>query len=581
MTVSVEFFRQVPLFVDLSDELLGQLAREAGEVRLRAGEWLFREGDEADRLYLIRSGRLEVVDEGPPEILIRVLRRGEAVGELALLQGGTRTASVRARRDADLIELSRDRFEALIAGEPSFAVGLTRAMGAQLAVNRAPAAAGERPSTVAVLALDEGIPASRCARLLAGQLARHGRVEQLSYDPDWTEEAMSLALGRAEESAERVVLAGTSHLIDDPWNEFCLREADLVVALTSGRLEAGWAQQPNGLRGCELLGTGPGLPPETMTALQPREAQVVRDGAELERAIEVLARRISGRSLGIVFSGGGARAFAHVGAVEEFEAAGLRIDRVAGVSLGSLVGAGVAMGHSSDELAELFHFGFVENNPTGDYSVPLYSLIRGERTEDLLEHMFGELRIEELEKRFFCLSCDLVAREPVLHRTGLVREAVLASLSIPGVFPPIPTSDGKLLVDGGVLDNLPVEKMARLNEGPIIAVDVTGQMGDFRRPARPGITRLKRPLRRALTGRENELPRLAETIVRTVTVGSIDTAEAAGRHADLVVQPEVGAIGLLEWGELERAREAGRQAARAALEGPHEWLDEYRGKDHP
>ena len=127
MTVSVEFFRQVPLFVDLSDELLGQLAREAGEVRLRAGEWLFREGDEADRLYLIRSGRLEVVDEGPPEILIRVLRRGEAVGELALLQGGTRTASVRVRRDADLIELSRDRFEALIAGEPSFAVGLTRA----------------------------------------------------------------------------------------------------------------------------------------------------------------------------------------------------------------------------------------------------------------------------------------------------------------------------------------------------------------------------------------------------------------------------------------------------------------------
>ncbi|MBK8295423.1 MAG: patatin-like phospholipase family protein [Solirubrobacterales bacterium] len=581
MTVSVEFFRQVPLFADLSDELLVQLAGEAGEVRARAGEWLFREGDEADRLYLIRSGRLEVVDEGPPETLIRELRRGQAVGELALLQRGTRTASVRARRDADLIELSRDRFEALISGEPSFAVGLTHAMGAQLAANRAPAESRELPSTIAVLALDEGMSAPRYAGRLAESLAHHGSVEQLSSDPNWTREAMSLALGKAEESAERVVMTGTSHLVEDPWNEFCLREADLVVALTSGHPAAGWIQRPNSLQGCCLLGMGSGLPRVTVGALQPRETQVVADGAELEEAIEVLARRISGRSLGIVLSGGGARAFAHVGAMEEFEAAGLKIDRVAGVSLGSLVGAGIAMGHSSNELAEIFHIGFIENNPTGDYSVPLYSLIRGKRTEDLLERMFGEIRIEELQKRFFCLSCDLVGREPVLHQTGLVREAVLASLSIPGVFPPIPTPEGRLLVDGGVLDNLPVETMARSNEGPIIAVDVTGQMGDFRRSARPGITRLKRPLRRALTGRENELPRLAETIVRTVTVGSIDTAEAARRHADLVVQPEVGAIGLLEWGALERAREAGRLAARAALEGPHDWLEDCRGKDHP
>ena len=577
MGIDPDYFGQVPMFADLSDELLAQLAEEAGEVSLGAGEWLFREGDSADRLYVIRSGRLEIVDEGPPEVLIREMRRGQALGELALLTGRSRTASVRARRDAELIELGRDRFEALISDEPAFAVGLTRSMGSQLAANRAPALSRERPSTIAVFALDDGMSATDYAGRLTESFRLHSRVEQLSGDPERPPEEMALLLARAEESVDVVVLAAESPLPRDPWNEFCLREADLLVAFTAGRPSAAWAERLESLHGCELLGTGPGVSPEIVAALQPRDAQIAADQPALEYAIEVLARRISGKSLGVVFSGGGARAFAHLGVIEELEAAGLRIDRVAGVSLGSVVGAGVAMGRSAEELVELFRTGFIETNPTGDYSAPLYSLIRGRRTDDLLEGMFGQLRIEELEKRFFCLSCDLVARESVVFRTGRVKNAVLASLSIPGVFPPIPTPEGRLLVDGGVLDNLPVEEMARSNEGPIIAVDVTGQMEDFRRPVRPGVERLKRPLRRMLTGSENGLPRLAETIVRTVTVGSIDTSEAAGRHADLVIQPQVNGVGILEWNQLDRVREAGRLAARSALEDSPDWLDDYGG----
>ena len=179
--------------------------------------------------------------------------------------------------------------------------------------------------------------------------------------------------------------------------------------------------------------------------------------------------------------------------------------------------------------------------------------------------MFGELRIEELPLRFFCLSCDLIAREAVLHRTGRVVDAVYPSAAIPGVFPPVATRDGRLLVDGGVLDNLPVATMARTGEGPVIAVDVSGRVGQFRRPERPGITRLRRPIRRALTGSDAEIPRLGETIMRTVTVGSIDTFAAAHLHADLVIAPRIEGIGLLDWKALLRVVELGRRAAREAL----------------
>lgn len=563
----LSFLRQVPVLAELSDELLSQLAEEAGEVRVPAGEWLLREGDRAESLYVVRSGRLEVISEGPPETLIRGLRRGEVLGELALLQAGVRTASVRARRDSDLLELGRERFEALIRDVPAFAVGLTRAMGAQLAASHTPASAATPPQTIAVLALDPGAPALETARWLVASLREHGSVAELGPQPEHTYREMVSALDRAEAESDRVVLMAGPEAGREDWTDFRLREADLVIAVSAGAPDRSWIGRPEALWGCELIAVGRSVAPEVIDALRPREVQVIPTAVELPRRMEATARRLSGRALGVVLSGGGARAFAHLGVMEELHAAGYVVDRIGGVSLGSIVAAGVALGHEPDVLGELFNRGFVETNPTGDYTLPMFSLIRGHRTRGLLKELMGDHLIEELPIRFFCLSCDLIARAPVIHRTGSLSDAVYASLSIPGVFPPVARGDGRLLVDGGVLDNLPAETMARTSEGPVIAVDVSGRMGGFKRPARPGIARLSRPVRRFLTGSDVELPRLGETVVRTVTVGSIDTADAARRHADLVIQPAVEGIGLLDWRQLDRVRELGREAGRAALEG--------------
>jgi predicted acylesterase/phospholipase RssA len=231
----------------------------------------------------------------------------------------------------------------------------------------------------------------------------------------------------------------------------------------------------------------------------------------------------------------------------------------------------MAAGLSPRETYETFKRGFVDTNPSNDFVLPVYSLIRGAKTRRLLREVFGERRIEELPLRFFCLSCDLVARETVLHRTGPVAGAVYSSLAIPGVFPPVAT-DGRLLVDGGVLDNLPVAAMARTGEGPVIAVDATGRTGSFKRRQRPAVARLERPVRRVLTGSEAEIPRLGETIMRTVTVGSIDTVAAARLHSDLVITPRVEQIGLMDWRALPRVVELGRRAAREALEAEPELL---------
>ena len=283
------------------------------------------------------------------------------------------------------------------------------------------------------------------------------------------------------------------------------------------------------------------------------------------------ARRLSGRAVGVVLSGGGARALAHLGVLDELEASGVPIDRMAGASMGAIVSGIAATGASMAEITELFEQGMVNANPSNDYTLPAFSLIRGQKTRRVLEAGFGDRRIEELPKRWYCVSCDLVSREQVVHRTGLVVDAVYPSMALPGIYPPMPASGGRLLVDGGVMDNLPVEPMARRAEGPIIAVDVSQKAGPVAPRTRPGMEGLARRVRRALAGSEEPRPPLRETMLRTIALGSTDTVLAAMQHADLVISPRVEGFGLLDWKSYPAVREAGRRAAHEVLEQIESW----------
>ena len=559
-----EALGELPLLAGLSAAQRAQLATEAVEVRLDAGEWLFHEGDDARSAFVVRSGRLDVVAEGPPAAVIRSLKRGSVLGELSLLQDqARRTASVRASRDSVLLQIGREQLELLIRQAPDFAVALTRIMGAQLAANRAPAVANAAPVTVAVVGLHPDAPAAQVQAALVRELAGHGTVARLGHDPSVPESGFTARLDQAEHEHDRVVLVAGAQADNPAWADFCLREADLVLAVTHGDPDGRWLDRHEPLRGCELLVCGRAMSARARAALAPREVQVAYGEDGIARAVAATGRRLAGRATGLVLSGGGARAFAHLGVLEELHASGVRFDRIGGVSMGALIGALAAMGLAPHEVYDVFTRCFVAENPTNDYTLPAFALIRGRKTRRLLDEVFGARTIEELPHRFFCVSSDLVGRRMHVHRTGLVREAVYASLAIPGVFPPHP--DGtRLLVDGGVLDNLPVQTMAERPEGPIIAVDVSHRAEPEPAPQGP-LHALRRPLRRALTGTDVALPRIGETLMRTLTLGSSDTVSIALRHADLVIAPRVDGIGLLDWRRLEQARRLGREAAREAL----------------
>jgi predicted acylesterase/phospholipase RssA len=224
--------------------------------------------------------------------------------------------------------------------------------------------------------------------------------------------------------------------------------------------------------------------------------------------------------------------------------------------MGAFVGGMFAMGMDGEEIDARCYEEWIRRRPLGDYTIPRHSLIRGERAQAMLSRTFGTESIEELARSFFTGAAELRSGELVVTRWGPLWEAVGFSFCLPVLAPP-QVRDRQLLIDGSLVDNLPVATMAELGEGPIIAVDVKAT---FERPAGAA--------KRAGEGDNGPLrtPSLGETLTRLLLIGSSNTSRAAERYADVIINPRTEGVGLLEFHQLDAAREAGRVAAREALE---------------
>jgi predicted acylesterase/phospholipase RssA len=165
---------------------------------------------------------------------------------------------------------------------------------------------------------------------------------------------------------------------------------------------------------------------------------------------------------------------------------------------------------------------------------------------------YGDTVFEGLPRQLHIATTDLVSRTRQVHRRGAVSRAVVASARLPILFAPMPDDSGRLLIDGGVLDNLPVDLLTERDEGPVVAVNIAmGGGGAGGRASRIGRPRV---------------PALGETLLRTMMIGSGGAVASARTEGAWVVTPPTLGVGLLEFHQLDRMIAAGRLAARALLE---------------
>jgi NTE family protein len=205
---------------------------------------------------------------------------------------------------------------------------------------------------------------------------------------------------------------------------------------------------------------------------------------------------------------------------------------------------------------------FVDSSPLDDIAFPMIALTHGDKVRERLTEHFGERCISDLWLPFFCLSANLTTGVYQLHRTGLVREALRASISLPGILPPV-TIDKNVLVDGAVMKNFPADLMRAIQLGPIVGIDVGRGRSIEAEDVQPPASFW----RWLISGDWRRGPPIVSVLIRSATVRSGAELVVAHQATDVLVQPDVDEIEIRDWKAFDRAVEIGYRATLEALDG--------------
>ncbi len=276
-----------------------------------------------------------------------------------------------------------------------------------------------------------------------------------------------------------------------------------------------------------------------------------------------LARLLAQRGVGLVLSGGGARGFAHLGVIRALREARVPLDFVAGSSIGAIIAAGVAMGWDDEQMRLRYRRSFVDTNPLSDYTFPLVALTRGRKVGRLLCREFGAACIEDLRIPFLCVSANLTTGRALEHRHGGLAEALRASVAIPGVLPPV-FRDDEVLVDGAVINNLPVDLMRAHRPGLIIGCDVSAERNVISARASRDHPPFWRFFARARGGARRI--HIFQVLMHAGMANGASNVAAHRELADVLLRPPLPDVDLLDWQAFDQVIDAGYRYARLELE---------------
>ena len=561
---------EMPLFSGLPPAVLHDIAAAAEWLSLPGGAVLFSAGEPADALYVVLSGSLAVLtaDGRVQGRFLARLAAGDTVGEMGLISGHPRTANVVALRNTELARISSRAFNEVLRRDPEAMWRIAQLMVSRLERMDSPPRAHVRgASTFTVLPQSLEVDFAGFSTALVKALSQFGRTELV-----WNARAgthTSQWFNNVESSNDFVVY------VADPtpnrWTKLCERQADALLLLARAESPAGsWAalRWPHDhsltpqrweliLAHDSAIETGAAA--RWLANLPDIPHHHVQSATDYSR----LARMLAGRAVGLVLSGGGARGFAHIGAIRALQEAGIPVDLLGGTSMGGILGAGVAARWSVDEMTERFRHYFVECRPLRDYTLPFVSLVSGHRVSRMLFEAFGELAIEDLPLGFFCVSSNLTAGHIHVHRRGELWRALRASVSVPGVLPPV-VHEGDVLVDGGAMNNLPVDIMLESGRGPVIGCDA-GADRAFATHGDDIDVPLPWQVMRWVKARR-QLPNIFQILWRTGMVNSSALTATQRGKTDLLLRPPLAEIDMLNWKAFEQAIQAGYEYTARRIE---------------
>ncbi len=570
MELIAKRLKALDFFSDVDADSCTAIAKVGAWFSLPGGSVLYEQGSASESVYFVLNGRLVVAREGPEgEDIVGYISAGEPVGEMSLLLDEKHTATVYALRDTELIAIPHEEFDRLHETHGDLAAALSRAILRRSRQTRLHIRKSS-PKVFALIGSSRSIDIDRQAKKLSGVISSLG-LSVLNI-PEREEAPDSFVFDKDEATHDIVILS--TRVGDSSWYRFVLRHADrfFVFARRDAIPPKPFPMSPEensparrfrlvdlvmideGIRSCSVL--------EWRNAIHAQRIFHWNHPEDIKR----LARIVAGRTVGIILSGGGARAYAHIGAIRAMREKGIPIDLACGASMGGIVAACIALGWSDDEVDYRVKQAFVDSNPLSDFRLPVVALTRGNVVEERLRTHFGDALIEETEIPYFCVSADLATGTPYIHRHGLIRDALRASISLPGILPPIVKGE-RLLVDGGLINNFPTDVMAATHRGMNIGIDVArkGSIDPRDYLNAPGFFRWVRK------NGFRAPPPIVALLMRAATTRRESTM--LYHPADIMIEPAVQGVDLRAWKEYDLAVEEGYKATMAALEENQDTLN--------
>ena len=574
IAVPVAALEEAELFEGLGP---GELQRVATVMRFRsfnAGEVICREGEQGESMFVIVDGLVDLLRSlaEAPEVrtrsifdegrLVGKLRAGDVVGTGSLITGEPRSATAKAAVDSDLLELGQEDFRSLIGEFPQLLENLTRILTHRLAEATAGQARGRVRGESVALVAGPSVEASVPEVLEATTAASAGAAVSLDARGS-VAEALERLDGLLRSHAVVVVVAG----LDGEELPQLMRQVDRTVAVVADAGEAerlGELAARHGAAGQPVEAVlGPGVARDALTAAGgPTDAvRVVRalrgDGEPLSPdATAWVGRHLSRTKLGLALGAGGAKGYAHVGALQALEQAGYAIDCVSGSSIGAIVGTWIAFGMDAEEIEAVMRETFTPETVAETLKISLSGQASGlDAMVRILRQLTGGRTFDDCAIPLAIMTADLTRREPAPLRDGPLDEALIAATALAGVFPPHDLG-GHRLVDGLAID--PVPTVAVIEDGADVSVS---------------INLIPRETLAAWPGQEPPPPeeprrrgsRMLDTLLEVMDLSQLDTSERGAALADVPVTPRFGPGSWRDFHLADLYLAAGREAMEAEL----------------
>ncbi|TVR77474.1 MAG: hypothetical protein EA409_11725 [Saprospirales bacterium] len=593
------------IFGGVDSMVIEEFADELEWMELKAGSVLLREGERTDSLFFVISGRLVAtrIDHKLEQKRLGDIIRGETIGEMALLTNEPRFATVTAIRDSILVQLSKATFSKVINKYPEVIVNISRTIVDRLKkVQVAKEGAPVNLCFVPIHEFEETHSVIRSLYEYTGQrrktalLTRALASKDLGLEPEKLNQQAGdiykrLAAWLYDEEIENdftffVCESNTRH-----WNTIGIRQADHVILVGDSTRRPDLTGMDelvkiNSSTRCSLLLIHPSdtdYPRNTDKWLAIRPW--VKNNYHLKLgeagAIGRISRLLTDRGIGVVFAGGGAKGFSHVGILKAMKEYGLQMDMVGGASVGSVVAGCAAMNQPIDFMTRVNRLQ-AHYNPFKDLNfLPYYSLVLGKRMKKMLimglEEFTGDaaFKMEDLWLPMYAVAANYSRAKEEIFTKGELFTAMLASSAIPGVMPPI-IYNNEILVDGGTMNNFPVDIMRKRLADKVIGIDF------FFEKSRP-IQKEEFPggfdiVKNKLAGKGNKgLPRIGSIILNSTLLASTAKRHEAIEMLDLHFNPDLLQFGISEVKNFDKIVQIGYEYAINLLENlPEDKVNEFR-----